>query len=260
MKLSSIIALLLMMVMYLPSCTNDEDFILDTKDENGVEYISYKDTEMEHIAKMQAENEAAAKDGDLPKWVWTQLYYEHYNLFQKLPPNAKWLYNQELHIEVDKDGGLIQLETKPNAIGIIEDFFDLPEIHTHGWYFFPYFVMDNRNFTCYITHPTEFESKPQKILFGDVLRSPFCTVYGDKGALTIDVKRNDASKDRTFTVRYTMSKYDTHKSRSDLQTELDELCYQHRFEEIPYLFDVEHYYETDYLNYTQLDIVIKQKH
>lgn len=231
MKLSSIIALLLMMVVCLPSCTNDEDFILDTKDENGVEYFTCKNTWLESKAKAEAEGS---------KLVGVTITYDHFNLFESLPQNAYWQNFGELVIEADKDGSLIQLGTDPKASCIVSNVVVLSEFHTHGWYFFPYYVMDSRTFTCYISHPTEYDNRPQKILFGDVLRSPFCTVYGDKGALTIDVKPNNTSTDRTFTVRYAMSEFETLQDVSELQQQNP--------------------FETDYPKYTQLDIVIKQKH
>lgn len=248
MKLSSIIALLLMMVICLPSCS--DDYYVETQDENGVEYISYKDTYLERDAQHQAAGDHMVGSGP---------QYKHYYLFKKLPQNAHWEHSEELIIEVDKDGGPIQLETSPKALGIIQNVLSMPLMHTHGWYFFPYYVLDPHTFLCYITHPTEYECTPQKILFGDVLRSPFCTVYGDKGALTIDVKRNNSSKDRTFTVRYAMSEYDTYKSSGDLQQQLADLLYQHKDDEEPYSI-LDHINETDVLKYTQVDITIKQKH
>lgn len=219
------IALFTLLLGMMQSCSDDSYLKFD---EEGREYYFYKDSFSEELAKAAASGDPLIVD--LP-------IYKHENLFKGLPTNAHWdSYGLQLFIDVDKGGEIISLETGSNAksnsswmpAGLFND-----NQQTDGWYFFPYTVMDSR-FICYVANYTDID-RPLNINYDDVLRSPYCTVYGGKGTLSIDVKPNNTSKNRTFTITYGMSALETYKFLSNLD-------------------------ETDFQYYSQVEIVISQKH
>lgn len=229
------VIILFFLAAILQSCSENYDLKLDKDeeyslrfDEEGNEYYSYEDSFSKELAQAAASDDAWLVD--LPE-------YYHKNLFKEIPSNASWdSYGAQLFIEVDKDGDIIALETASNAnsrsswmpAGLFKE-----NQHTDGWYFFPYSVMDSR-FICYVANYTNIEM-PLSINFDDVLRSPYCTVYGGKGTLKIDVKPNNTSKDRIFTITYGMSEFDIYKFVNDLD-------------------------ETNFQYYSQVKIVITQHH